>query len=229
MELDNPVWSCLSTRHAHLAVGGELARRYPPDISPIAGIPGPASANVAALEALFDVGDVLATAGTFVPRLSSDWEIQQEGHIIQMVRREPVPMADGAAEVSPLSAADADEMLALVDLTRPGPFRARTVELGTYLGIREGGRLVAMAGERMWIGEHREISAVCTHPDARGRGHARTLMGRLINRMIRAGQVPFLHVESTNARAIDVYRTLGFVERALFPLLYAVRTRPGPG
>ena len=67
-------------------------------------------------------------------------------------------------------------MLALVELTHPGPFRRRTVELGNFVGIRRDGRLLAMAGERMWIGDFREVSAVCTHPDAQGRGLARTLM-----------------------------------------------------
>ena len=102
---------------------------------------------------------------------------------------------------------------------------ARTVELGTFIGIRDEGRLVAMTGERMWIGDHREVSAVCTHPDAQGRGYARALIGRTVNRIIRAGRVPFLHVEATNARAIALYRSLRFIERAEFPLLFAVRKK----
>jgi ribosomal protein S18 acetylase RimI-like enzyme len=226
VELDNPVWSCLATRHAHLAEGGALARRYRKEISPIAGLPMPAPANVAALEALFDVGDSIATAGAFVPTLSSRWETVQEARLLQMVRRDAAPLPEDGAEVTTLSAADSNEMLALVELTRPGPFRMRTVELGTYVGIREDGRLMAMAGERMWIGDYREVSAVCTHPDAQGRGLARTLMSRVVNRMLRAGQTPFLHVEKVNLRAIALYRTLGFVERAEFPVLMAIRTKP---
>ena len=116
-------------------------------------------------------------------------------------------------------------MLALVELTHPGPFRERTIELGSLVGVRERGRLLAMAGERMWIGDHREVSGVCTHPEAQGRGLARLLMARVINRMLRPGQTPFLHVESANARAIRTYEGLGFVKRAEFPLLYARRTR----
>jgi predicted GNAT family acetyltransferase len=57
-----------------------------------------------------------------------------------------------------------------------------------------------MAGERTWIGEFREVSAVCTHPDAQGRGYARALIGRVVNRIIGASETPFLHVESANAR-----------------------------
>jgi ribosomal protein S18 acetylase RimI-like enzyme len=222
-ELDNPIWSCLLTRHAHLALGGTLARRYPAAISPIAGLPGAGPANIAALEALVDVGDDVATAGPFVPTMPANWETLYESQITQMIRTEPSLLPEGDAGASTLGAADVAEMLALVKLTQPGPFRPRTIELGTYIGIREGGRLVAMAGERMWVGNSRELSAVCTHPHAQGRGHARALIGRVVNRMLRAGERPFLHVESGNTRAIRIYLALGFIRRAEFALLSVKR------
>ena len=222
-ELDNPFWSSLTTGHAHLARGGALARRYPADISPLAGLSGTGPANVAALEALVEVGDDMATTGPFVPALPANWETLYESQLTQMIRIDRSPMPVGDAGASVLGAADVTEMLALVELTHPGPFRPRTIELGTYIGIREGGRLIAMAGERLWIGDCRELSAVCTHPDAQGRGYARGLIGRAVNRMLRAGQTPILHVDSRNTRAIDLYLTLGFVRRAEYPLLYAKR------
>ena len=222
-ELDNPFWSSLITRHAHIAQGGTLARRYPPAISPHAGLPGVGPENVAALETLVEIGDEMGTAGPFVPRLPGNWETQFESRLTQMIRTDTSPLPQGDVDVSTLGAGDIAEILALIELTQPGPFRSRAIELGTFLGIREGGRLVAMAGERMWIGDFREVSAVCTHPDARGRGYARALMGRVINRMLRAGETPFLHVRTSNTQAIDIYRTLGFVRRAEFPLLYAKR------
>jgi predicted GNAT family acetyltransferase len=222
-ELDNPFWSCLATRHAHIAQGGTLARRYPVAISPIAGLPGVAPANVAALEALVEVGDDIGIVAPFVPTLPAHWETLYESQITQMIRVDRSPAPEGDVDASVLGDADVAEMLALVELTKPGPFRPRTIELGTYLGIREGGRLVAMAGERTWVGDFREVSAICTHPDAQGRGHARALMGRVINRMLRAGETPFLHVESSNRRAIDVYLALGFVRRTELRLLHAKR------
>ncbi len=222
-QLDNPVWSCLTTRHAHLALGGAKARRYPAAISPIAALPAAGAPNVAALEELVAVGDDMATAGPFVPELSTNWETMRESRVTQMIRPVRSPLPEGEASVSSLGAADVAEMMALVGLTQPGPFRPRTVELGNYIGIREGGRLMATAGERMWIDHCREVSAVCTHPDARGRGYARMLMARVINRMLRASEMPFLHVESVNTRAIDIYLGLGFVRRAEFSLLYARR------
>jgi predicted GNAT family acetyltransferase len=221
--LDNPVWSSLTTRHAHLAQGGALARRYPPDISPIAGLPDAGPDNVAALESLVGIGEDAGVAMRPAPVLPPNWEVLQDARITQMVHSERAPLPEGDVEATPLGEADVAEMLALVELTKPGPFRPRTVELGRYIGIREQGRLLAMAGERMWTGDFREVSAVCTHPDAEGRGHARALIGRVVNRMLRAGETPFLHVMSANARAIDVYLRLGFVRRTELPLLHARR------
>jgi GNAT superfamily N-acetyltransferase len=221
--LDNPYWSCLATRHAHIAQGGTLARRYPAAISRIAGLPGAGPANVAALETLVGIGDDMGTAGPFVPRLPMNWETLDETRLVQMIRTDRSPLPEGDVETSILGAADVAEILGLVEVTKPGPFRSRTIELGTYLGIREGGRLVAMAGERTWVGDFREVSAVCTHPDAQGRGYARALMGRVINRILRAGETPFLHVSRRNMRAIDVYLALGFIRRTEYPLLHAKR------
>jgi ribosomal protein S18 acetylase RimI-like enzyme len=222
--LDNPMWTCLATRHAHLALGGPLARRYPSWISPIGGLPVTGPQNIAALEALVEPGDDWATAARQVPKLSGGWEIVHRSQLTQMIRTERSQLPEGETSARKLEASDVPEMLALVKLTAPGPFRQRTIELGRYIGIRENGKLVAMAGERMWIGDCREVSAVCTHPDAQGRGYARTLASRVINAILRAGETPFLHVESANARAIALYRSLGFVKRTEFPLLAVKRT-----
>jgi ribosomal protein S18 acetylase RimI-like enzyme len=221
--LDSPFWTCLATRHAPIALGGALARRYPPEISLLAGLSGIAPENVAALESLVDVGDDVGLVGAHLPVLPESWETLYASELTQMLRTERSPLPEGDADVVVLGPSDVPEMLALVELTHPGPFRRRTIELGTYIGIRERGRLVAMAGERTWIGDFREVSAVCTHPEAQGRGYARVLIGRVVNRMLRAGQTPFLHVESKNEIAIDVYRRLGFVRRTRFPLLQARR------
>jgi predicted GNAT family acetyltransferase len=155
--------------------------------------------------------------------LSPRWQTLHASELTQMWRTAPTPLAESDADVVALAAADVAEMLALVERTQPGPFRNRTIELGCFWGIRRGGRLVAMAGERTWIGAFREVSGVCTHPDAQGRGHARTLIARVVNRMLRAGETPFLHVESANTRAIDLYLGLGFARRVRFPLLSAKR------
>jgi GNAT superfamily N-acetyltransferase len=223
--LDNPVWSCLATRHAHLAIGGPLALRYPPDVSPLAALSGSTSAHAAALAALVDVGDDVALGGPYVPPLPSCFETFHESEVTQMLYARASPLPGGDVPISPLGAADAPEMLALVERTQPGPFRQRTVELGAFQGIREGGRLVAMAGERLWIGGFREVSGVCTDPDVRGRGYAMALIACVVNRMLRAGETPFLHVESGNTGAIALYLRLGFERRARFRLVVAKRVR----
>ncbi len=116
-------------------------------------------------------------------------------------------------EAVPLGARDVPEMLDLVARTEPGPFRPRTVELGTYLGIRYRGRLVAMAGERLRPPGWSEISAVCTDPDFRGRGLAGRLI-RAVAAVIRErGETPFLHAVASNTDAIRLYERLGFTLR----------------
>src|SRR5262249_8264299 len=145
--LENPVWSCLTTRHAHIALGGQAARRYPPEISPITGFPNTGPADVAALESLVEIGDDMGVVGPCVPELGSNWETLLEERVTQMIRNEVSPLAEGDVDVIVLGGADVPDMLALVELTQPGPFRTRTIELGRFIGVRDNGRLVAMAGE----------------------------------------------------------------------------------
>jgi GNAT superfamily N-acetyltransferase len=222
-QLDDPVWSCLTTRHAHFSKGDALARRYLGTISPIGAAAGTTPSHVAALAKLVEVGDDVGLIGPNVPALPANWETLYASQLLQMIRTDVSPLPEGELQVSALDGDDVPEILELVAATKPGPSRVRTIELGSYIGIREHGRLVAMAGERMWIGGFREVSAVCTHPDLQGRGLARALVGRVVNRMLARGETPILHVDSPNRRAIDMYLALGFVQRAEFPLLHTKR------
>jgi predicted GNAT family acetyltransferase len=108
---------------------------------------------------------------------------------------------------------DVPEMLALVEKTRPGPFARRTIELGDYYGIRDGGVLVAMAGERMHPPGYTEISVVCTDADHRGRGLASQLVRALVRSIRSRGETPFLHLTTENENAHHVYDALGFETR----------------
>lgn len=112
-----------------------------------------------------------------------------------------------------LTTDDVPEMTDLARRTRPGPFRPRTIELGTYLGIRHDDRLVAMAGERLRLPGHTEISAVCTDPDHRGRGLATRLVLALVQQIRDRGETPILHADGRNTTAIRLYERLGFVVR----------------
>jgi predicted GNAT family acetyltransferase len=104
-------------------------------------------------------------------------------------------------------------MVELAELTEPGPFRLRTIELGKFFGVVEGGRLLAMAGQRLRLPGYVEVSGVCTHPEARGRGYAQMLMSWVMEDIVREGRTPFLHSYAHNEAAIRVYRKLGFVRR----------------
>lgn len=114
-------------------------------------------------------------------------------------------------------------MQALAHLTVPGPFAAKTHRLGRFIGIKQDGKLIAMAGERMHMPGFREVSGVCTHPDHRGRGYAGALMSVVAKRILDEGDTPFLHAYATNEAAIGIYERLGFRIRA--PMVKAVLSR----
>jgi ribosomal protein S18 acetylase RimI-like enzyme len=221
--LDRPVWGALTGHHQGLAEGDSLARRYPAAISPLAGTRDDAPECFQALGRLIapgvSIGLTLLDGATPV----DPFEVVSMHPLDQMVWTVIPDRADRLEPVV-LGEADVPEMLALVEKTKPGPFGPRTHELGSYLGIREGGRLVAMAGERMRMAGFTEISAVCTEPDFRGRGYGRALMTALGHAISARGEQPFLHVLSGNHAAIALYRQLGFTLRRKFSFALLRRT-----
>jgi ribosomal protein S18 acetylase RimI-like enzyme len=218
--LDNPIWSALTTDHASLALGGGAARRYPEEIGPLSGMPAQSGEGYAALRLLVPMGGTAALFLRETPRPPQEWTLVRGGQIVQMVALHPV-LAGAAlpadAALRTLTAADAPAMVELAELTEPGPFRLGTIELGGYLGIFQSGRLAAMAGRRMSMPGFVEVSAVCTHPEARGRGYASVVTSSVIEEILRAGRVPFLHALPDNP-AIRIYERLGFVLRQSFEL-----------
>jgi predicted GNAT family acetyltransferase len=206
--LDHPVWTALTTRQQTLAEGGALARRYPPAIAPFAAMSDMSAQNFAALGALMSPSDVavLFTPEAVTPPGEFKILLAETGE--QMLGT-PAETSLGGVEPVTLGAADVAAMMALTELTKPGPFSARTHELGTFLGIRIDGRLVAMAGERMKPANYTEITAVCVHPDYRGRGYAQYLLGAVGRQIVARGEIPFLHVFSNNSSAIALYRRQG--------------------
>jgi predicted GNAT family acetyltransferase len=209
MALDSPIWSALTTVHRPLALSNGLAVRYPSDISPLAALLEPTAPAFADLAGLVGPEESVALFTTAPVEPPPQWQIMRTRWIEQMVcveRTEP-----SAVSLLELGEADVPEMLALTAATEPGPFRPRTIKMGRYLGIRSAdGRLIAMAGERLRLEGHTEISAVCTDPEFRGRGHARSLVAALTSGAQRAGRVPFLHVKGENSSAKKLYEQLGF-------------------
>jgi predicted GNAT family acetyltransferase len=206
--LDHPVWNALTTRQAALAEGGMLARRYPPDIGPFAALSEMSPQSFAALGALMSPSDfiVLFTPDPVTAPAEFKTLLAKTGE--QMIGM-PAEASGGTVDIVTLGAGDVPAMMELTKLTNPGPFAARTRELGTFLGVKIDGRLVAMAGERMKLADYTEITAVCVHPDYRGRGYAQLLLGAIARQIAARGEIPFLHVFSDNDSAIALYRRQG--------------------
>ena len=209
--LDHPVWASLTGPHAQFAQVRGQAVRYPTDVSPFAAIsPDSDGSAWGDLAALVGPGGMAPVVGGETS-LPADWEVVDVVDCVQMVDEELD--AEDHPSVVRLKANDVDDMLALVERTQPGPFRPRTIELGTYLGIRRRGALIAMAGQRLHPPGWTEISAVCTDADYRGQGLA-TVLTRAVAADIRSrGETPFLHAADSNTNAIRLYESLGFVIR----------------
>jgi ribosomal protein S18 acetylase RimI-like enzyme len=219
MELDNPVWSALQGHQRGLGVASSKAARFVPEVSPFGGFAGdPGPRDWDDMAGLTGPGATVAVvsvdAGLQQP--PDGWTISWTSAGLQMVAGSTTADRPRDSAVGPvdlpvaLGSNDVDDMLALVAQSRPGPFSSRTVEFGGYVGIRRGGRLVAMAGERLRPPGFAEISAVTTHPDHRRQGLAELLIAEVAAGIAARGEVPFLHVAEGNADAIRLYRTLGF-------------------
>jgi ribosomal protein S18 acetylase RimI-like enzyme len=208
--LDNAVWAALTGPHRHLAETGGSAVRYPTDVSPFVAIPDADDSQAwSDLATLVGPGNSFALKG--VPHLPAGWGTGRSVQGVQMVattlRAAPDP------DAVRLGAADVPEMLDLAERSRPGPFLPRTIELGAYWGVRHGGRLVAMAGERLRPPGWTEISAVCTDEAYRGQGLATRLIRHLAVGIEDRGDTPFLHTVATNTGAIRLYESIGFTLR----------------
>lgn len=190
-----------------------MARRFREDIAPFAAARDAGAEAVAALGALAHGEDDMSLLQPDPPAPPAGVALSKSTAGVQMVAR-AINAGGKSFPIEPLGEADAAEMLALALLTKPGPYRAATHTLGRFLGVRENGRLIAMAGERLQMDGFVEVSAVCTHPDFQGRGLAGALMRAVGARILSEGDTPFLHAYAANTGAIALYRKLGFEHRA---------------
>jgi ribosomal protein S18 acetylase RimI-like enzyme len=210
--LDNVIWHALSGRQIHFSLGDDRARRYTADVAPFAAIRDFSPASFASLLPLVPRGDRVGMfTVTPVPQ-TEHFEILVAKTAHQMIAtRVAGPMRRRGVER--LDDSSVPEMLTLVGESQPGPFAARTNQLGDYVGIRVDGQLIAMTGERMKIAGFTEISAVCTHPDHRRHGYAHDLVSAVTQAVLDRGERPFLHVFSYNLPAIALYERLGYTIR----------------
>jgi len=211
--LDRPIYHALATRQAAFALGRPPALRFRPEVEPFIAAADDRDPALAALVALCLPDEALVMLQARASPVPAALIELDRRDAVQMVAAKPSPAAPPAG-AAPLGEADAGEMQALAELTAPGPFRAETWRLGGFWGVREAGRLIAMAGERLQLPGWTELSGVCTHPDARGRGLARALSAWKAKEIARRGERVFLHAYADNAGAIGLYRQLGFTLRS---------------
>jgi predicted GNAT family acetyltransferase len=205
----NPVWHALQTRHRHFAIRAGDACRYPAEVAPFAAVAAPTPNALEQLHSLLAAGESLWLTGDAFP-FPLGLTVEAVIQCFQMVLPRNVALADLTDPLLQLTNADADDMVALTDIAFPGFFRRRTIEMGAYYGVRSGGQLIAMAGERFMLDGFPEISGVCTHPEHRGRGLAASLIVKLARDHRRDGLLSWLHVNVANHRAQELYRRIGF-------------------
>jgi ribosomal protein S18 acetylase RimI-like enzyme len=212
--LDNAVWWALGSRHRELAVARGRACAYHRDVSVFAAVDTFDPASWA------DLAEVLGPSrsgalfrGDIPSDLPSGWVTVARIGCLQMVLETDALTPVGPVPLRRLTPGDVPAMLDLIARTEPGPFRPRTIELGSYYGHFEGADLMAMAGERLGFDGYTEISAVCTHPDVQGRGFGSALTHHVAAGILARGERPFLHVAEANTGARRVYEKLGFVHR----------------
>ncbi|MGP9682350.1 MULTISPECIES: GNAT family N-acetyltransferase [unclassified Brachybacterium] len=210
--LDNPVWSSLTGHHAHQAVGNDLVKHFPEDVSPFVGVKDWEHPDV--WDAVLDLFGHGATVGVSHadPVLPEGWEQVFSIPGVQLTQT-ALLRARPDSEALELGAADSPDMLALVERTKPGPFLPRTHELGRYVGVRREGRLIAMAGERLHPDGWTEISGVAVDADHRRQGLASRLVLDVAFHIQQRGDRALLHASAANTGAISGYEKLGFALR----------------
>jgi ribosomal protein S18 acetylase RimI-like enzyme len=218
----NPVWHALHGPHRHLARIADGACRYPADVSPFAAIGGATNRAFDALRSLLAPQESvwIVDYGRTAPGLG----VVENLECMQMVLRSEAELPGESQKVLPLTDSHADEMIALTDVAFPGFFRAGTCRMGSYCGVRMDGKLIAMGGERLRLQGYPELSAICTHPEHRGKGLATAVIAHLLRLHRRDGLRSWLHVGARNSHAMDLYEDLGFQRVRTLMLHRIVRT-----
>ncbi|MEO5911082.1 MAG: GNAT family N-acetyltransferase [Pelobium sp.] len=209
--LDNPIYHALKSNHHHFSVGTENVRFYNREIAHFAGMKDYSEKD---FEELFQYADLEGVFIIFSPsaiEIPENWQLIREIDMFQLVyEQDTQPEGIKEIELINLKENHVEEMIALVELTKPGPFLSKTIDLSNYTGVFNNGKLIAMAGHRFHANDYIEISAVCTHPDHLGKGYAYEVIREQVRRILEKSQIPFLHVRNDNIGAVKLYQKLGF-------------------
>lgn len=213
--LDNPIWNALNTGSQSLSFGTDRVRLINQDMGFFAGMPAYEPENLDELYSFLEPGQrvILFPPGHLV--LDEKWAVHNDHELLQMVCERDFSQIEPNSQIHPLHESHIPEMLALTQLTKPGPFLSKTIEFGDYFGCFSNGKLVSMAGSRLSPSPYTEVSAVCTHPDFAGQGISRKVMPFVLQRILQRGSIPFLHLYPENSPAFKLYSNLGFVSRVM--------------
>lgn len=215
--LANIFWRSLTGSHAHLGEGTDRIKRYMRGFPAMVGFADPANPDFASLTAFCDPGERFYCSEWRGPE-PAGWAIEVDTSMCAMLWQGTLPAPDTSLQITRLGREHVPQMLEIAAVTRPGPFPQRPMEMGEWYGVTEGGRVVAMAGERLYAAPLREVSGICTLPDYQGRGYAKRLTEQVIRSQLARGLTPFLHVASANARARSLYERMGFVVEREVPM-----------
>jgi len=214
--LDNTIWNAITTGNRDIAEVNGNAGCYHPGIAPFAGLKEWSNENLEELSEFLAPGRRVAVSPEEgINPDEKKWRMLQHMDCCQMVYEKPVDsfITPASFMISPLEMEHVPQMLELTALTKPGPFFEKTILFGNYFGIFINGRLAAMTGQRMHPVPYMEVSAVCTHPDFRGKGYAKALMLHVMKIILDNSFIPFLHVLTSNETAIQLYESIGFRTR----------------
>ena len=212
--LDNPAWNAMSSANSHLALGNDRVKFFPEEVGPFAGLKNYDEQSFLELYDLIPSERTIAIPNSNPLLIPDYWKVKDRFDVPQMIFNNNTLPSISFPGIVPLYQKDIPQMIALTQLTQPGPFLERTIEFGNYTGIFDSGELVAMAGQRMHANEYIEISAVCTHPGHSGKGYGSSLINYQVQKIVEEGNIPFLHVKSDNEHAINLYKRLGFTARS---------------
>ncbi|MFC3563470.1 GNAT family N-acetyltransferase [Pedobacter jamesrossensis] len=208
--LDNPIYNSLITAHHKYSAGSENVKFYNKEIASFAGLKNNSIKDFEELYKISDANDLFIVFSKLKIEIPKSWKLITRIDMYQLVyQKNEIPEFDNIS-LRDLCETNVTEMTDLVNLTKPGPFRIRTIDLGNYTGIFEDDKLVSMAGHRFNPTPYTEISAVCTHPDYLGKGYAYILLCEQVKRILNKSEIPFLHVRSDNIAAVKLYQKVGF-------------------
>jgi ribosomal protein S18 acetylase RimI-like enzyme len=211
--LDNPIWNALQTGDRAHAWGNESVKGIDRSIGAFVGMGNHSEDAWRSLWELTPPGSVAVMFTTGKLDVPLNWKIALEKILLQMVHDQRTSSSSPNEMIRDLGEEHIPAMLALTQLTKPGPFFQRTIDFGHYQGIFENGELVSMAGQRFKPDPFTELSAVCTHPASHGKGYAGKLIASQVSMIRNSGRIPFLHVYPDNKSAISLYRKFGFETR----------------